>query len=308
MPWVLSAILHVGVFLIMLFIVMVVQSPAPQVVAAGPVPDYSLPVPLSGFKNTESGSGQSAPPARRPVSRQTERDVEIAPGESDKQVNLVDPLNGHGKSPTGWDLVDGNGPGNGIFDIKDPPGGMPLNIVYVVDRSGSMVNTFGSVKSEMIRSISRLNPGQCFHVVLFGDGKTIEGPRRRLIAASNDNKVAAVRFLQQQSPFGVTTALVALKRAFDVLAAAPPDQSKLIYLVSDGDFSGITGGSRYRTADGRTLNGNEAVLQWLADKNAGPKIYIQTVLLHSTDQTAVKVLKTIANQNGGRFKYVSPDE
>ena len=137
---------------------------------------------------------------------------------------------------------------------------------------------------------------------------TIEGPRRGLIDSSDKNKVAAARFLQEQTPIGITTALVALKRAFAVLAAAPANESKLIYLVSDGDFSGISGGSKYRSADGRTLKGNEAVLQWLVDKNAGPKVYIQTVLLHSTDQTAVKGLRTIATQNGGRFKYISPDE
>jgi len=308
MPWVLSAVMHVGVFLIMLFIVMIVETPTPKIVTAGPIPDYFPVAPLGGFNNPDSDTNQSAPPARKAVSKQTERDTEIAPGPSDEQVDLVNPLNGHGDSLTGRDLWDGNAPGGGMFDIKAPPGGAPVNIVYVVDRSGSMVNTFEGVKLEMARSISRLSPAQKFHIVLFGDGKTIEGPRRRLIASSDENKVAAARFLQQQTPIGVTTALLALKRAFAVLDAAPANESKLIYLVSDGDFSGITGGSRYRTANGQTLSGNEAVLQWLADKNAGPKVYIQTVLLHSTDQTAVKVLRTIASQNGGRFKYISPDE
>jgi hypothetical protein len=32
------------------------------------------------------------------------------------------------------------------------------------------------------------------------------------------------------------------------------------------------------------------------------------VLLHSSDETAVKVLKAIAASNGGRFKHISPDE
>ena len=171
-----------------------------------------------------------------------------------------------------------------------------------------MAKTFQEVKGEMVRSISRLRPEQKFHVVLFGDGRTIEGPRRGLVEADLENKVAAVEFLRDTEARGTTTALVALQRAFAVLASRPAGESKLIYLVSDGDFSGLSGGSQYRAADGRTLGGNEAVLQWLADNNKGPKVYIHTVLLHSTDETAVKVLKAIAASNGGRFKYISPDE
>jgi len=307
MPWVLSAIMHVGVFLVMLFIVMIASPTAPKMARALSF-DYSPPRPLSGFKNPKGGTGQSPAPARRPVKISSKRNTEISPGPSDKKVFLENPFDGRGASVSGRDLFHGNAPGEGLFGIDPPIGGAPMNIVYVVDRSGSMARTFEAVKSEMIRSISRLRPGQKFHIVLFGDGKTIEGPRRWLIGAGDENKAAAVEFLQQQVPYGSTTALVALKRAFAVLAAAPADKSRLIYLVSDGDFSGLGGGSKYRTAGGRTLAGNEAVLQWLADNNAGPKVYIQTVLLHSTDETAIEVLKAIARENGGRFKYVSPDE
>jgi hypothetical protein len=187
-------------------------------------------------------------------------------------------------------------------------GGGARNIVYVVDRSGSMAKTFQEVKGEMLRCISRLLPGQMFHVVLFGDGLTIEGPRRGLVGAALENKVAALEFLLEKEASGTTTALVALQRAFTVLGTRPANESKLIYLVSDGDFSGLSGGSQYRAADGRMLGGNEAVLQWLVDNNKGPKVYIHTVLLHSIDETAVKVLKAIAASNGGRFKYISPDE
>ncbi len=309
MPWVFSAMLHVGVFLVMLFIMIIGTPTTPQKAVTGTIIDYSPPPPMGSFKNPDGGSSQSAAPAWRPVNSHPPREFDIAAGPSDKEVVLENPLNGHGKSVKGRDLFDGNAPGGGLFGHKGPPiAGAPMNIVYVVDRSGSMVKTFEGVKLEMIRSISRLASGQKFHIVLFGDGKTIQGPRRGLVASGIENKLAAAAFLQEQIPEGSTTALVALKRAFTVLAAAPADESKLIYLVSDGDFSGLAGGSQYRTADGRTLAGNEAVLQWLVDENAGPKVYIQTVLLHSTDETAVEVLKAIARQNGGRFKYISPDE
>jgi len=307
MPWVISAIMHVGVFLIMLFIVMISRPLPPKVDRPGPAPD---PIPVGELGNFKepAGSSQAAAPRPQVAKPAFWRDPTISQGPSDNAVEL--PEAGVGQSRTGRDLQDGEHPGGGFFGV-DPgagKGGGARNVVYVVDRSGSMAKTFQEVKDEMVRSISRLSPRQKFHVVLFGDGVTIEGPRRGLVGAALENKLAAAEFLRDTEARGTTTALVALQRAFAVLASRPAGESKLIYLVSDGDFSGLSGGSRYRAADGRTLGGNEAVLQWLAENNKGPKVHIKTVLLHSTDESARKVLKEIAQSNGGRFKYISPDE
>jgi len=307
MPWVISAIMHVGVFLIMLFIVMIAAPPAQR--EKGVHVNFDAPPerPVGKFKDP-GGSSQAAAPKPQLVKVAPWRDTTISPGASDKMVELVE--TGVGHSTTGRDLQDGDHPGGGLYGVGPGvgKGGGARNIVYVVDRSGSMAKTFQEVKGEMLRCISRLLPGQMFHVVLFGDGLTIEGPRRWLVGAALENKVAALEFLLEKEASGTTTALVALQRAFTVLGTRPANESKLIYLVSDGDFSGLSGGSQYRAADGRMLGGNEAVLQWLADNNKGPKVYIHTVLLHSTDETAVKVLKAIAASNGGRFKHISPDE
>ncbi len=307
MPWVISAIMHVGVFLIMLFIVMISRPPTPKVERSGPVWDPPPVGELGNFKEV-AGSSQAPAPRPQPVKAAPWRDMVISPGPSDSVVELVE--TGVGHSATGRDLQDGDHPGGGFYGLVPgvDKGGGARNVVYIVDRSGSMAKTFEEVKGEMIRSISRLRPRQKFHVVLFGDGLTIEGPRRGLVTAALENKLAAAEFLRDTEARGTTTALVALQRAFAVLATRPANESKLIYLVSDGDFSGLAGGSRYRTADGRTLGGNEAVLQWLADNNKAPKVYIQTVLLHSTDESALKVLKAIARSNGGLFKYISTDE
>jgi hypothetical protein len=307
MPWVISAIMHVGVFLIMLFIVMIAR-PLPQNVdRPGAPPDPIAVSELGNFKEP-AGSSQAAAPRPQVAKPASWRDPTISQGPGDNAVELAEAGLGH--SRIGRDLQDGEHPGGGLYGLGPGVGrgGGARNVVYVVDRSGSMAKTFQEVKGEMVWSISRLSPSQKFHVVLFGDGQTIEGPRRGLVEADLENKVAAAEFLRQTEARGTTTALVALQRAFAVLSTRPAGESKLIYLVSDGDFSGLSGGSRYRAADGRMLDGNEAVLQWLADNNKGPKVHIKTVLLHSADASAVKVLKEIAQSNGGRFKYISPDE
>jgi hypothetical protein len=307
MPWVISAIMHVGIFLIMLFIVIITELPVPREKGVRVIFDPPPAGPVGKFKDP-GGSSQTAAPRRLVNVSPQPRDKTISPGPSDKVVELIH--TGVGSSVSGRDLQDGDHPGGGLYGLKPGPDecGGARNIVFVVDRSGSMAKTFEEVKGEMIRCISRLLPEQKFHVVLFGDGRTVEGPRRWLVGAALENRLAAVEFLSNKEAKGTTTALVALQRAFTVLGTRPANESKLIYLVSDGDFSGLSGGSQYRAADGRTLGGNEAVLQWLADNNKGPKVYIHTVLLHSSDETAVKILKAIAASNGGRFKHISPDE
>jgi hypothetical protein len=307
MPWVISAIMHVGVFLIMLFIVMI-STRLPRVDTGSTFTIDPRPDEVIGKFKDPAGSSQAAAQRRLVKSHNRPRDMTISQGPGDSKVDIT--YTGVGSSVTGKDIRDGKNPGGGFYGLKGPgEGGVGArNVVYVVDRSGSMAKTFEEVKGEMLRSISRLDPNQRFHVVLFGEGKTVEGPRRVLVNASLENKVAAVYFLSEKQASGATTALVALQRAFAVLATRPANESKLIYFLSDGDFSGLSGGSQYRASDGRTLDGNEAVLQWLADNNKGPKVYIHTVLLHSSDESAVKVLKAIAQSNGGRFKYISPDE
>jgi len=192
-----------------------------------------------------------------------------------------------------------------------PVGWSPRRVVYVIDRSGSMAVTFDEVRVEVLKSISRLKPEQEFHIILFAYNKPIEGPERKLLAATADNKLAAKRFLRRNTASGQTFALPALKRAFAVLGNAKGRaRGGVIYLLTDGDFSGMAGGSPYVTKDGKKLRGNEAVIQFLRDYN--PKgenqVHVHTFLYHSKDAAVVKVMKNIAKENGGRFKHIIETE
>jgi len=313
MPWVISACLHLGLFLIMVFIVMVTTKPEPEanvVQFFEAVPRRRTLGGLRGPKTRRPTRGQSE---RRTVVRQTDREEVRRPARTETPVTLLAPGSRgsleSGRAKLGLDYRTLRG-GQGLYDLA--PGPSPLgvrNIVYVLDRSGSMAPKFDEVKRELGRAISTLAPVHRFHVVLFSNGKTIEGPRRCLVPGELKNKTAAWRFVRDQTAEGVTTALVALKRAFAVLGGADDRTGgSVIYLLSDGDFAGITGGSAYRTPAGKVLNGNEAVLQWLRDRNAAKRVMINTILLHGSDPTAKRVLRTIAEENAGRFKYISPDE
>ena len=59
-----------------------------------------------------------------------------------------------------------------------------------------------------------------------------------MVHAAEDFKRKAVEFSKTVRAYGQTDVLSALRRAFGVLAAAPgPKTGKLIYLLTDGEFS-----------------------------------------------------------------------
>ena len=302
MPWVISVFLHLGLFLIMLFFVMVTANTG--------IPD-SVIVPDATLSDTPGGvrdpltkeTSRSHEKKRTVVKRRTERKDTVDQGKTETKVRLfaasADGSAG-GDAELGLTNSDSRGGPKSNFYGS---GGNAYHIVYVVDRSGSMSPTFDEVRIEMLKSIGRLQMAQDFHIILFSDNEVIEGPGSKLVPADDTNKLAATRFLMKVTAFGQTTALKALQRAFSVLRYTNERPGKLIYLLTDGDFHGVTGGSTYKN-----LKGNEAVVQWLKDNNKAHDVYINTYLYLGNDETARKVMQTISEENGGRFKQISADE
>lgn len=181
------------------------------------------------------------------------------------------------------------------------------DVVYVVDRSGSMVTVFDYVRLNVQLSVGSLRANQRFHIILFADEKTIEGPGRGLVSAAPKNKISTVEFFEKDEvrPRGRTTALVALKRAFQVLDAdAKVKRRRVMNLLTDGEFAGIGRGASYKG-----MTGNQAVVAWLKANNADGRVVVNTYLYtHGTSDRAVKVMKQIATEHSGEFKAIGPDE
>lgn len=183
------------------------------------------------------------------------------------------------------------------------------HVVYLCDRSGSLAPVFQEVQLELVRSISWLQPRQDFTILMMASDSSIELDPNGLLQANMDNKLKAARFIRDLTPSGVSTVLPSLKRAFEVLAAADKSKpGKAIYLLTDGDFAGISGGSSYTAVDGRKLGGNEAVIQWLRDHNKDKGVQVNTILLFNKDEDTAKVMKQIAAENAGQFRLVSQEE
>jgi len=166
--------------------------------------------------------------------------------------------------------------------------------VFLIDRSGSMVDTFDRLRYEIIRSVAGMTARQRFHVVLFSDGVPIESPPRRLVEANLRNKRSLAGFLKEVRAAGQTDPEAALKRAFAVLARAQRRKGdhtgQLVHLLTDGVFPD-----------------NARALALIRRLNVGKKIRINTYLYGHCPPEAERVMKAVARDSGGRYKYVRFD-
>ena len=301
MPWVLSIFFHLGLGLIMGFLVMIVHKTLPEDVV---VPQVLSDDPRQTMA-VDAGSRRPQQRRRRTAAKSyTRRETAIKDtGKTRKRVILGGGASS-GASQTGFGMT-GGGKVNFFGGGAPGPMGTAFHIVYVIDRSGSMEagGVFDAVQSEMMLSIGRLKDVQDFHIIFFAEDKTIENPPRRLVPANEKQKLGVVDFLNGVSAQGRTTVLPALKRAFAVLSRADVRRKgKLILLLTDGQFAGIGGGSRHKE-----LSGNKAVIQWLRDNNTKGNIHVSTYL-YGNDPEARKVMQLIAHENRGNFKLISGDE
>ena len=181
-------------------------------------------------------------------------------------------------------------------------------VIFIVDKSGSMSPVFEAEISHLNSLIDQLKPTQKFHIILFSDNRTYEVPRLYPMLADKKTKDAAKKELEDLTASGGTFALPAFRRALVILDRArknDPKSSRRIVLLSDGDFLGTSGGSKYMTSSGQQIQGGEAVIQWLRDKNKDGLFRVDTVGLNADDGR--QTLTTIAHENGGTF-WDMPDE
>ena len=166
------------------------------------------------------------------------------------------------------------GSGLGFFGL---PWDKCRRIVYVLDRSGSMTDSIDFVKAEVKRSIGQLPEEAQFNVIFFSSGPPIAMQDRQLARATVRDKASAFEFVDGVDARGETDPSDALKRAF----ALNPE---LIYLLTDGELDG-------------------AVADLVGHLNLRRKVTLHAVAFvypHSE-----QVLKQIARENGGRYRFVS---
>jgi len=155
-------------------------------------------------------------------------------------------------------------------------------IVYVVDRSGSMMGIFDDLRAELKRSIDRLRKSQKYHVIFYSTDPPVEAPPGRLVNAIRSSKERTFEFIDMTVPEGMTQPIEAMRRAF----ALHPD---LIYFLSDGDIPEA-----------------ELLKENLRTWNRAEKVRIFTIAYVSS--AGRQLLEDIAREHHGAFRFVSEYE
>ena len=176
--------------------------------------------------------------------------------------------------------------------------GVPGNgsrFVFVVDSSRSMMGPDFSgrpwehAQHELQMAISRLGPNRQFYVIFF-DGEAHlmfdETPTSmNMLDASPENVARFAHWMTNVQTGFNTSPLQAVKCALSI----HPD---VIYLLSDGEFRDQT--ARYLKKNNRRIS--------TTGKRAFASI-VHTIGFHN--RAAQRVLRNIANSNGGTYKFVA---
>jgi len=275
--WGTSVVLHVAVIILAMFLVWQTRPPEP------PLPPWKVAPLKPPLKTTvrptlreSRNSGKAIPTS--PVRKFTKNPFpDVAPN-NQLQLQVIG-VGGAGKTIGGFDDKESGGTPE-FIGIGTPAG--TKKIVYVVDRSGSMTDSIDYVKYELKRSISELTEDKEFHVVFYSSGPPVEMPTRRLVNATERNKQLAFEFIDGVVPQGETDPSKALERAF---ACGP----ELVYFLTDGEF-------------------DKAVVGLVKRLNARGEAAVSTILFVYRPPEAERMLKQIAEENRGEYKFVSPED
>ena len=285
LPWAISLVFHVMIFLLMFLVVWVVR-----------VTGMDEPLPLSEARLTEYLDDTIAPGLQNPDLQLPD---EIVPfnreSTAEQKLDLLSEVTavnksdisiiGIGAGAASGDLTKyglttaGLGEGPSFFGLGR--GALHARkICYVVDRSGSMVDELDYVKEEVMRSINRLHRVQQFHVIFFSGGPPIEAPPKRFVHAIKEYKKQAFEFLSMIEAGGSTEPSKAMSRAIRLGA-------DLIYFLTDGEFA-------------------PTLVEQLKKWNKDQKVRIYTIAF--LRRNGEDLLRQIARQNGGEFRFISEDD
>ena len=202
---------------------------------------------------------------------------------------------GRGSNPFRSGISTGTGFEARFFGV----GGNARRLVYLIDASGSLMDTLDFVILELKRSINDLNPQQSFTVIFFQGGEQPkEVPATRGIRpATPEIKLKVIEWIDRDAgnvfPKLSADPIPALKLALQY-------HPQLVFILSDN----ITGRGRYEVDQRRLLREIERANKGQTAINTIQFIYRDTLESYGLKPT----MEEIADRNGGLYKFVDAKE
>lgn len=199
--------------------------------------------------------------------------------------------------------------GSGGMGPRSPFMGVSGNayrIVYICDASGGMVNIQATLRQELKTSISGLKPVQFFNIFFFEKSGFQVFSKSNLVPATPENK----RLATAGDESWIDQKYQATESADPIPAfrAAFAQDPELIFILTDGFEEVTRGGVLAKRArdEIRRLNPDKKVkVNTILVRSDRSGTAIQLQEQQDEVRALTEILRTIAEENGGRFKVVS---
>ena len=293
LPWGVSAVFHAGLVLLALFVVWSTIAAVSDedviipTVRLGPTPGPPLQIKQTERVERSRQTRRTVTPSHAPTTRPSEMTVEVpkligAVGTSSAQaVNF-------------GSAVDVGSQFKASFFGS---GGNARKIVFLVDATGSLIDTFPHVVNELKRTIQQLSERQTFTVIFFTGEGPVEVQPTGLKAGNAQLKSRAIEWIDNWNDHfeisGTANPVDALRRG---LAYRP----ELVFLLSDN----ITGRGQYE------INQADLLTEIERANTSHTKINtIQFIYRDPLEASGAKgTMELIADRSGGQYKFVDAQE
>jgi len=178
----------------------------------------------------------------------------------------------------------GGGTGAGPKSNFYGNGGRAKRVCYILDHSGSMLDNFDFLREEAKSSIGKLAPIQFFNVVMVSENESVVLSKGQLVRATPDNvREFATKIAEYRAQGQNDDLLPPFQSAFEEAFRMKPE---LIYFLTDGHF-------------------DPKLAEVVNRLNADKKVKINTLAFVNKEPSYEAQLQKMAADNGGKYKFVA---
>jgi len=296
LPWAATVLLHAAAVIIAILLVWVTMDKTDEVEPI--IPAIGVPSDRPAALNFKRETSRDASEKwERPSPSADPRETSKTDAKQLADIRLIGNI-GHAGEPTGAFRGAQTGVGDGTI-FRDPPTGgtNAKSFAFVIDASGSMIDTLPFVMAELKRTIRSLSEKHhSFTVLFYQDEKVFEALGPGLKPATEEMKTRAFDWLDNDAmaPAGLSNPILAIEQGLKY-------KPEVMFLLSDN----ITGAGRYE------LN-QHILLARIKRANAGGTKINTIQFLYPDPLSRIPGMKPtmqlISEQSGGLYRFVTGKE